>query len=110
MTGAARLDAVREALRRHRQAVDRPLTWSISGLTHYLEEAKAALEGAGPADAESVRALVEEMHYHRQTLELAGLQLQLWRQDFSNRAAPAETYAADARLAQAEAVRLLAEG
>jgi hypothetical protein len=115
MPGESRLDSIREALKRHRQAADRPLSWSISGLSHYLEEAKAALDAARPEEGESARALVEEIQRHRRTLELAGLQLQLWRQDFLSRAAPAETYAADARLALADnsrvlAARVLAEG
>ena len=110
MNNASRLDSIREALKRHRQAVDRPLSWSITGLSHYLEEAKSALDAAGAEEKESVQALIDEIQRHRETLQLAGLQLQLWRHDFSSRATPSETYAADARLAPAEAVRVLAEG
>lgn len=110
MARESRLDSVREALRRHRQAVDRPLSWSIAGLSHYLEEARTALASARPGEIDSVRALVEELEHHRQTVDLAGLQLQLWRQDFTSRSSASETYAADARLTQPDAVRVLAEG
>lgn len=110
MARESRLDSVREALKRHRSATDRPLSWSIAGLSHYLDEAKAALESARPEDDAAVRALIEEVQQHRETLQLAGLQLQLWRQDFSSRATPTETYAADARLTLAEGTRVLAEG
>jgi hypothetical protein len=110
MAHESRLDSIRAALARHRQATDRPLSWSIAGLSHYLEEAKAALESARPEDDGAIRALLEEIRHHRESLQLAGLQLQLWRQDFSSRATPTETYASDARLMQAEGTRVLAEG
>lgn len=110
MTRDCRLESVREALRRHRQAVDRPISWSIAGLSHYLEEARDALSGARPGEIDSIRALAEELEHHRQTVDLAGLQLQLWRQDFASRSTANETYASDARLRQPEPVRLLAEG
>lgn len=110
MTRESRLESVREALRRHRHVVDRPLSWSVTGLAHYLEEAKAALQAAKPEDAEAVRALFEEIERHREIFDLAALQLQLWRQDFTSRSTPTETYSADARLTQADGVRVLAEG
>jgi hypothetical protein len=105
----SRLDAVCEALKRHRQAADRPVSWAISGLSHYLEEAKAALQSARPGDEPAILALREEIQRHQDVLQLAGLQLQLWREDFSSRATPAETYSPDARLKQAATARLLAE-
>jgi hypothetical protein len=110
MQRESRLDAIREALKRHRQASGRPLSWSVSALSHYLEEAKAALASARPEDEGPIQALRDEVQRHRDSLQLAGLQLQLWREDFSRRATAVETYAADARLTHAESGRVLAEG
>ena len=104
-----RLDAIRTALARHRQAEGRPINQSITGLTHYLEEVRAALQSARPADAAAVQALQEEILLHEPVLQLAGLQLELWRADFSSRATPEETYASDARLQQPVSGRFLGE-
>lgn len=106
----SRLDAIRVALARHRQAEGRPVNQSIVGLTHYLEEVRAALDSARPSDAAAVQALQDEILLHEPVLELAGLQLELWRSDFSSRATPDETYAADARLQRQPAGRVLGEG